>query len=355
MSANLIQSYGRAKHFARAESHRAVLLEHLLLGLTEDPDATRVLRVCNVDMARLSADLSAYIRGLPENMRAELGTEPPPDTKIIQVIEAASQAAHQTRRGVDGAIVLAAIVGDAKSPAADLLRQHGMSFETAIRSLQAASAEVGAAALRSATAPSTPSPQQTSVPPPHLPNKTTISVEDILAAARARLLERELRVGKVEPEPSAKPAEMEAVRSPSEELAVSGHPQVIDAADIFLSYARPDKALILQLAATLEERGCTCWFDHFIAGGARFRDTINARLDSARAVVVLWSEHSIKSDWVLYEADRAHKAGKLIPLRLPSLSLDQVPPPFPAVLNVLVWDDEEALLRTLNGFGLPRA
>ena len=39
-----------------------------------------------------------------------------------------------------GAIVLAAIVGDGKSPAAGLLKTHGMTFEEAIRALQKASA-----------------------------------------------------------------------------------------------------------------------------------------------------------------------------------------------------------------------
>jgi hypothetical protein len=124
--------------------------------------------------------------------------------------------------------------------------------------------------------------------------------------------------------------------------------------DVFLSYARPDRALIVDLAVALEARGCGCWFDHFVAGGARFRDAINARLDAALAVVVLWSEHAVRSDWVIYEADRAHKAGKLIPLRMPALALDKVPPPYAAVLNFITHGDEEALTRALGGYGLPR-
>jgi hypothetical protein len=124
--------------------------------------------------------------------------------------------------------------------------------------------------------------------------------------------------------------------------------------DVFLSYARPDRALIVELAVALEARGCACWFDHFIAGGERFREAINARIDTARAVVALWSEHSVKSDWVIYEADRAHKAGKLVPLRMASLAPDRVPAPYPAVLNILVLGDDGALTRTLKGFGLLR-
>src|SRR5262249_53058580 len=126
----------------REQSHRALLLEHLLLALTEDPDASGVLRACNVDIDRLSTDISGYLGGLLEEMRAPPGTEPAPDPELMRVVEAARLAAQQSRRRtIDGAIVLAAIVGDAKSPAAGLLKAHGMTFEEAIRTLQKASAQ----------------------------------------------------------------------------------------------------------------------------------------------------------------------------------------------------------------------
>jgi hypothetical protein len=135
----------------------------------------------------------------------------------------------------------------------------------------------------------------------------------------------------------------------------STQPAANTSPDIFLSYARPDRGLIVELAVALQAQGFSCWFDHFIAGGARFREAIDAQLDAARAVVALWSEHSIKSDWVIYEASRAHKAGKLVPVRVPSLPLDRVPAPYPAVLNILVLGDDEALTRTLRTFSLPAA
>ena len=55
------------------------------------------------------------------------------------MLQAAASAAQQSRRKqIDGAIVLAAIVGDGKSPAAGLLKALGMTFEEAIRALQRA-------------------------------------------------------------------------------------------------------------------------------------------------------------------------------------------------------------------------
>jgi hypothetical protein len=42
-------------------------------------------------------------------------------------------------------------------------------------------------------------------------------------------------------------------------------------------------------------------------------------------------------------------------VRVPSLPLDRVPAPYPAVLNILVLGDDEALTRTLRTFSLPAA
>src|SRR5688572_23290050 len=104
MSPNLSQSFGRAQEFAREQTHRALLLEHVLLALTEDSEAAGVLRACNVDIVKLSTDVSGYLSRLTEDMRAPPGTEPGPDAELLRVIEAARQAAHQSRRrAIDGA------------------------------------------------------------------------------------------------------------------------------------------------------------------------------------------------------------------------------------------------------------
>ena len=81
---------------------------------------------------RLGTDVSGYLGGLLEDMRAAAGDEPAPDAELLRVLQAAAQAAQQSRRRqIDGAIVLAAIVGDGKSPAAGLLKAHGLTFEEA--------------------------------------------------------------------------------------------------------------------------------------------------------------------------------------------------------------------------------
>ena len=253
MTPSLSQSFGRAREFARQQSHRALLLEHLLLAFTEDPDASGVLRACNVDISRLGTDTSGYLGGLLEDMRAPPGTEPDPDPELLRVIEAARQAAQQSRRrAIDGAIVLAAIVGDGKTPAAGLLKAHGMTFDEAIRTLQKASAQARSkqyspsVARTPAEKPAVQEAEKEPAPPPAPerpaspggsapPPPSGQSVDDMLAAARVRIQQRSGgTAGRPEAKPSSEPetlplmslSSFTAARAPvpPELLPLSGNP-----------------------------------------------------------------------------------------------------------------------------------
>jgi len=94
------------------------------------------------------------------------------------------------------------------------------------------------------------------------------------------------------------------------------------AATLFLSYARTDEASARRLAAALEHSGYTIWWDALIEGGAAFGRSIAAALESADAVLVLWSKTSVESDWVKDEAAQGRERHRLIPL-----SLDGTKPP----------------------------
>ncbi len=122
--------------------------------------------------------------------------------------------------------------------------------------------------------------------------------------------------------------------------------------DVFLSYAREDRAVAVDMAGRMRSWGCAVWFDHFLVGGQRFHDVINSRLDKANAVVVLWTKNSIVSDWVVYEANRAHSANKMVPVRHPSVNMDSIPAPFAAVLHVIEYGDRNGLARALRHFGM---
>ena len=137
MSSNLGESITRAVGYTRAQSHPEVTLEHMLLALTEDPDAELVLAASNIDLSRLVTDVSGYLGRLKDPGATGSDAEPAVSSALLRILEAAAAAAKGgQRREINGAIVLAAIVGDGKSPAAHILRSQGLTFEDAIRAIQ---------------------------------------------------------------------------------------------------------------------------------------------------------------------------------------------------------------------------
>ncbi|MGQ0673959.1 MAG: Clp protease N-terminal domain-containing protein [Hyphomicrobium sp.] len=137
MSPYLVATLSRAAAYADAQAHLQVTVEHLLLALAEDPEATVVLKSSDIDIGRLSADISAHL-GRIEERQVEGGERQvmiSPDLK--RILEAAAAAASQSRRReINGAIVLAAVVGEGRSTAAHVLRAQGMTFEQAIKALK---------------------------------------------------------------------------------------------------------------------------------------------------------------------------------------------------------------------------
>ena len=99
-------------------------------------------------------------------------------------------------------------------------------------------------------------------------------------------------------------------------------------ADVFVSYAKTDRPLALKLAAMLEAEGWKVWWDTSLTIGDDFRNEIMTELGRARAVIVIWTDASIKSDWVRSEAGRAQADRKLIPVKLAHLDYKDLPPPF---------------------------
>src|SRR5690349_14927031 len=61
MSPFLTATLTRAADYATAQAHREVTLEHLLLALVEDPEASVVLKSSNVQLARLTTEVSDFL------------------------------------------------------------------------------------------------------------------------------------------------------------------------------------------------------------------------------------------------------------------------------------------------------
>ena len=138
MSQALAATLARASDGARATGAGEISLEHLLAALCDDPDAADVLFASHVDVGRLKSEVFGYLnRAIPQGMA------PPRDlilsAQLRRILEAAAAAARGgRRRDINGAIVMAAIVGDGKSAAAQMLQARGLTFDEAIRALQSA-------------------------------------------------------------------------------------------------------------------------------------------------------------------------------------------------------------------------
>ncbi|MGO9483858.1 MAG: toll/interleukin-1 receptor domain-containing protein [Rhodomicrobium sp.] len=98
--------------------------------------------------------------------------------------------------------------------------------------------------------------------------------------------------------------------------------------DVFLSYSSRDAAQIESLSNVLEGKCFSVWYDRGLIAGQPFRDVLQERIETVKAVVVLWTENSIGSKWVRAEANLADRHGKLICLRDPSLDPKRIPMPF---------------------------
>jgi len=86
-------------------------------------------------------------------------------------------------------------------------------------------------------------------------------------------------------------------------------------ADVFVSYARTDKARVAPVVAALEAAGLSVWWDPEISPGQEFDNEIEAELQAAAAVMVVWTPTSVASRWVRGEAREAADRGILVPVR----------------------------------------
>lgn len=92
-------------------------------------------------------------------------------------------------------------------------------------------------------------------------------------------------------------------------------------ADIFISYKREDKQIAERLSIALEQLGFDVWWDLNLISGQPYRAAIRAVIDQCKAAIVLWSEKSVLSDFVMDEASYAHRLGKLCPARIDGVEI----------------------------------
>lgn len=118
---------------------------------------------------------------------------------------------------------------------------------------------------------------------------------------------------------------------------------------VLISYSREDRDVAARIAKLLEQEGFSTWWDWKITGGTNYREEIGGAIKKADKVVVLWSEHSVRSDFVTDEAARAKAATKLVPI-----CIDNSEPPLGFgglhTISMPDWTQLPAeLVRTLRG------
>jgi len=81
-----LKSYAaRALAHANQRKHQYATLEHLLLALTDDMDASAVLKACNVNLSALKSHLTSYIDKELKNLVIDDGGESKPTAAFQRV------------------------------------------------------------------------------------------------------------------------------------------------------------------------------------------------------------------------------------------------------------------------------
>ena len=130
----LEEAIHRAVALANIRRHELATLEHLLLALLDEPDASKVMKACGVDLAKLRAEVTKY---LDEELNALVsdvdGSEAAPTTGFQRVIQrAAIHVQSSGRTEVTGANVLVAIFAERESHAAYFLQEQDMTRYDAV-------------------------------------------------------------------------------------------------------------------------------------------------------------------------------------------------------------------------------
>ena len=122
--------------------------------------------------------------------------------------------------------------------------------------------------------------------------------------------------------------------------------------DIFISYAQEDGKDARSVAGFLDSCGYQVWWDRKLVSGDNYRKEILNALTKARAAIVLWTPHSVESNWVIEEAEEAREANKLIALRHDTLDYRSIPLGFRSVQTDLLTEHER-IVTALERLGLP--
>src|SRR6187200_1142183 len=128
LSRGLEQALHHAIKLASDRHHEYATLEHLLLALLDDADASQVMKACNVDMDVLRKSVQKYIDEDLSTLVMDESEEAKPTTGFQRVVQrAVLHVQNSGRDEVTGANVLVALFSERESHAVYFLQEQNMS------------------------------------------------------------------------------------------------------------------------------------------------------------------------------------------------------------------------------------
>src|SRR6188768_1588489 len=128
LSRGLEQALHHAIKLASDRHHEYATLEHLLLALLDDSDASQVMKACNVDMDVLRKSVQKYIDEDLSTLVMDESEEAKPTTGFQRVVQrAVLHVQNSGRDEVTGANVLVALFTERESHAVYFLQEQNMN------------------------------------------------------------------------------------------------------------------------------------------------------------------------------------------------------------------------------------
>ncbi|HHL43235.1 MAG TPA: ATP-dependent Clp protease ATP-binding subunit ClpA, partial [Hellea balneolensis] len=142
----LEETIHRALTLASERKHELATLEHLLLAMIDDKDASAVMQACDVDLDSLRADLTQYLDDDLASLIVEDFEEARPTAGFHRVIQRAVIHVQSSGRDeVTGANALVALFNERESHAVYFLQERDMTRYDAVNYISHGISKNGAA------------------------------------------------------------------------------------------------------------------------------------------------------------------------------------------------------------------
>ena len=170
-----LETIQRAFRIATDRRHDTVGLEHLLLAISDEPQAGRLLVSCGADVAAIKAQLDEVLAKAFTPVPAPSIVEPEPTLGFDRVIQqAVVHAAVSSATHVDSGALLVFMLQEEESHAAYCLRRQGIDRLTLLRVISHGSSEMAS-----------PGPHAEGEPPSPPPDPLEVYATDLVARAAA--------------------------------------------------------------------------------------------------------------------------------------------------------------------------